>query len=197
MNPIEFEAISKADPSIIISGITYLEDIDDESPLQFYDQTNQLSWYIPKNPFDMDTQMQSYTNYEALKEAFNCDDLLLQYLADYATENKTIIRGNYILKINPGDDNMKDTNLKFIKTEEIREVIVNINNEVKKYADIGGTNRIIRIVIYDNLIMLQAEDNGDRVIYHISQDYPYTTDLINELKLWCNEKDLIYSNLNK
>lgn len=97
--PIEFKAISNDNKNIEIAGVTCLADIDnDERPLQFYDNLNQLQWNIPKNPFNIDDE--DWGTYERLKIAFQTDDLLLQYLADFATENKIVNRGEYTLVIN-------------------------------------------------------------------------------------------------
>lgn len=94
---IEFEATKGED---IIAGYVYLSEIDDENCIYFYNhQGLENGTILPKNPYNYESK--AWKNYEALKNAFITDDQLLQFLADFAEEIKTIDRGNYSLQINP------------------------------------------------------------------------------------------------
>lgn len=96
-----FEAISKNCDDVTIEGFTTLEDLDnDERPFEFLDSNGNLQWNVPSNPWPENRQYDRYVDYEVLTSEFQSDDLLLQYLADYAEESVTIDRGEYILKIN-------------------------------------------------------------------------------------------------
>lgn len=98
---ISFEVISKNCDEVTIEGYTTLEDLDnDERPLEFLDSNGNLQWNVPSNPYPEDRQYDKHLDYEILTNEFQSDDLLLQYLADYANETATIDRGEYILKIN-------------------------------------------------------------------------------------------------
>ena len=101
---VEFEIISKTNKEISIEGFVDLSDIDDESPLQFYNPTTyQPQWQVPDNPYPENRQYDLHLDYELLCSAFQSDGMFLQYLSDFSTEDKTIIREDYILKINDGE----------------------------------------------------------------------------------------------
>lgn len=105
---ISFEVISKNCDEVTIEGYTTLEDLDnDERPLEFLDSNGNLQWNVPSNPYPEDRQYDKHLDYEILTNEFQSDDLLLQYLADYANETATIDRGEYILKINAWEGKMK------------------------------------------------------------------------------------------
>jgi len=103
---IEFEATFKQET---ISGFLDIENIDDETPLQFYDHNNQPQWHIPKNPNDMDLQYEWWADYDYLSTIFQETDII-QYLCDYSNEDKTIVLeetvsgDKVLLKINNGGD---------------------------------------------------------------------------------------------
>lgn len=104
MNSVEFEVISKTNKEISIEGFVELSNIDDESPLQFYNPTTyQPQWHVPDNPYPENRQYDWHLDYELLCSAFQSDEMFLQYLSDFSTEDKTIIREDYILKINDGE----------------------------------------------------------------------------------------------
>ena len=97
---ITFEAISKKCEDVTLDGFTTLEDLDnDECPFEFLDRNGNLQWNIPSNPYS-EKEYDRHFDYELLVHEFQSDDLLLQYLCDYAEESITIDRGEYILKIN-------------------------------------------------------------------------------------------------
>ena len=101
---VEFTVISKINKEISIEGFVELSDIDDESPLQFYNPTTyQPQWQVPANPYPENRQYDWHLDYELLCSAFQSDEMFLQYLSDFSTEDKTIIREDYILKINGGE----------------------------------------------------------------------------------------------
>lgn len=98
---IEFKGI-KGNASI--SGYMRLEDADDERPLCFYNNEGfEIGSQYPNNPFPevYDGKMvKNFEDYEILKEEMQCDDLLIQYLIDFADEKTEINRGQYVLCIN-------------------------------------------------------------------------------------------------
>ena len=97
---IEFEVVSKEDDDISISGYVYIDELEDEHPLNFYNsQGIECGTRVPSNPYD---DMSNWGAYEKLSSAFQSDELFLQFLSDFADENRTIDRGDYLLKINEG-----------------------------------------------------------------------------------------------
>lgn len=97
---VEFKVV-KGDS--YIGGYMYLEDADSEEALHFYDSHGfEAGFHVPKNPWPEHTE--GWDNYETLSSEFQSDDLFIQFLVDFAKENKTIDRGEYILIINEGDD---------------------------------------------------------------------------------------------
>lgn len=100
---IEFKAMSKN--GIIIAGYVYESEIEDEHPLNFYDKNGfEDGSRVPLNPYSEDDSR--WEDYEKLSSAFQSDELLLQFLSDFAEEDKSIDRGNYILIINNGDNKL-------------------------------------------------------------------------------------------
>lgn len=98
---IEFECISKKDNDVKISGYVYVEELDDESPLNFYDhQGLECGSYVPSNPYKENSY--DWEAYEDLSRAFQSDEMFIQFLADFSDENKTVDRDGYFLKINDG-----------------------------------------------------------------------------------------------
>lgn len=98
---IEFECISKSDVNIKIAGYVLADELDDESPLHFYDhQGLECGSYVPSNPFEEGTD--DWEAYDELSSAFQSDDLFIQFLSDYSDENRTVDREDYFLKINDG-----------------------------------------------------------------------------------------------
>lgn len=85
---VEFKAVKEDD---CISGYMYLEDADDEQPLHFYDENGlEIGTHLPYQETEL------YT-------AFCEDCMLIQYLVDFAEENKTIERDGYTLILNEGE----------------------------------------------------------------------------------------------
>ena len=97
-NPIEFKATKGKDT---IAGYVYLSEIDDENCIHFYNnQGLENGTILPRNPHNEKTDYENWLNYEQLKETLLTDIQLLQFLADFADEIKSIERENYTLKIN-------------------------------------------------------------------------------------------------
>ena len=99
---IEFECVSKLIDCITIRGYVYVEELDDESPLHFYDQQGlECGSYVPSNPYK-DGALLWCDAYEELSSAFQSDEMFMQFLADFSDEDKIVDRGDYLLKINEG-----------------------------------------------------------------------------------------------
>lgn len=99
---VEFSVISKENSDITISGYAYTDSFDDdEIDIIFYNnQGLEAGHYIPSNPYN--DLSDEWKDYELIKEAFQTDDLFIQFLYDYGDENRTVDRGDYLLKINEG-----------------------------------------------------------------------------------------------
>lgn len=106
---VEFEAHYKEEE---ISGFLDMAYVDDEKPLQFYDETNQPNWQIPANPHRNPSSTYEYcleADYEFLTNVL-CTTDILQYLCDFANDAKTIVIGEnnredkVFLLINGGSD---------------------------------------------------------------------------------------------
>lgn len=84
-----------------ITGYMYLEEAEDEKPLNFYNKQGfECGNNYPTNPYN-EYEDKRYDAYEQLKEAMQTDELLIQYLVDYANgESVCIQREGYKLKIN-------------------------------------------------------------------------------------------------
>lgn len=99
---IEFEVISKLINSVTIKGYVNIDEIDDENPLRFYDhQGLECESYVPPNPYKNGVMLWNDA-YEELSYSFQSDEIFLQFLSDYSDEDKTVDRGEYLLKINDG-----------------------------------------------------------------------------------------------
>ena len=85
--------------------------------------------------------------------------------------------------------------IKLIVKAKSKEVIVNIDNNIKKINELGGTKKVTRIVIEsEKVIYLQSQDNGDKVIYIIDDNYAHKKSLIEGLNVYCQANDLLYTN---
>lgn len=51
---------------------------------------------------------EDWNAYEELSYSFQSDEMFMQFLADFSDENKTVDRGDYLLKINDGGVNDVD-----------------------------------------------------------------------------------------
>lgn len=83
---VEFECTFKDQ---CINGYMFFDEADDEKPLRFYDKNYTEQWHIPSNPYDMDKQMDLWSDYDYLCVVFIENDII-QYLCDFADETKTI-----------------------------------------------------------------------------------------------------------
>lgn len=101
---IEFTVRSKEKDVVEINGYVYVDEIDDEAPLHFYDQFGvECGQQVPSNPYSENTLggYDSHVDYELLSSRFQSDDMFLQYLYDYKDDGHTEIdREDYILEIN-------------------------------------------------------------------------------------------------
>lgn len=101
---IEFVIRSKRGESEI-SGFVYVDEIDDEAPLHFYDQNGlECGTRVPSNPFSENTSYDLHMDYENISSEFQSDDMFLQILFDARDENTIVDRGEYIIVINEGFD---------------------------------------------------------------------------------------------
>ena len=91
---IEFEAKYR---TATIRGYVLEDEIDSDEPLHFY---TAQGFETSKLPIRAGTEDEDEPH---LYEAFTTDSLLLQYLADFSNESKTIDREDYCLLINGGD----------------------------------------------------------------------------------------------
>ena len=100
---IEFEVIDKKNKDVTLKGYIYKEDINDDNPdIYYYNNLGlEVGSYIPSNPFEENSK--EWEAYNDLITAFQTDFLFIQYLSDYADEDKTVPRDGYILKINNGE----------------------------------------------------------------------------------------------
>ena len=84
-------AVTHSLTEVGVSGIMYIEEADDETPLRFYDEMNQEQWNVPSNPYDMDNNYDYWLDYELVTTALQTCDIV-QYLLDYAgNESKEIV----------------------------------------------------------------------------------------------------------
>lgn len=83
-----------------IYGFMLLEEADDEKPLRFYNpQGLSNGANYPPNPHTKDD-----TKYFQLREAMAQDDMLIQYVVDYAEDSVVVSRPRYTLFINEGNE---------------------------------------------------------------------------------------------
>lgn len=99
---IEFEVISKMDNDVKLAGYVYADDLDaDVTDIYFYDDYGlEAGNYVPK-PHCQEGSSEFEAYYDVV-EAWKTDDLFLQFLSDFADENRTVVRDGYFLKINDG-----------------------------------------------------------------------------------------------
>lgn len=89
-----------------------------------------------------------------------------------------------------------DCEIKTIENGTSAEIIDQIDEDVKKINELGGTNKVVCIVIENcKAIYIQSEDNGDKVIYTIKDDYAHTKSVVEGLSVYCKANDLIYKNI--
>ena len=88
--------------NVIISGFVNTAEIDDESPIQFYNyQGFENGYNVPQNPYNEETEIKEWVDYEYLVTYWTQDDMFLQYLWDFQNEYYKTRRPGYILIINP------------------------------------------------------------------------------------------------
>lgn len=74
-----------------IEGFVDLDEIDDDAPLQFYDNQGFENGYnIPDNPYNMNRAYDNWLDHEILCTTLATQDIL-QYLVYFADEHKEII----------------------------------------------------------------------------------------------------------
>ena len=89
-----------------------------------------------------------------------------------------------------------ESTIKFVLTKPSTEVTNDIDEDIKKINELGGTKKVTRIVIEDDkFIYLQSEDNGDKVIYVLADGYTYKKSLIEGLSVYCKANGLLYSKI--
>ena len=99
MTEVDFKVVLLKDETISEQGRLDTEDADSERPIRWMDYG--WKWFFPNNPFDPDWQIADYNRHQELRNAVLTDDLLIQYLVDFADEeNVEILRGKYKLLIN-------------------------------------------------------------------------------------------------
>lgn len=85
-----------------ISGFIDTNEIDDESPFNFYTHQGFENGYnVPTNPYNDETELKEWADYEHLVMYWAQDDMFLQFLWDFQSEYRTIERSGYVLIINP------------------------------------------------------------------------------------------------
>ena len=145
-NIIEF-SVKHKESDVEISGYVYVEELDDEHPLNFYNHEGlEVGHYVPSNPYSENTSYDLYMDYETLKTEFQTDDLFLQFLSDFADENKVIDRGDYLLIINDGIE------LELVNVEKIGD-------------DWGGDNLLFRY----NIKNLPVDEDINEKLYYINK----------------------------
>lgn len=96
---VEFIAMRN---NVKIEGFINLNEIDDDESIQYYTiQGFENGYNIPSNPYNQDTEIGNWNEYENLKTYLTQDDMFLQFLWDFQKEYYTIKRPGYILVINP------------------------------------------------------------------------------------------------
>ena len=85
-----------------ISGFVNTNEIDDDSPIQFYNHQGFENGYnLPTNPYNENTEIQEWADYENLLTYWAQDNMFLQSLWDFQNEYYKTRRPGYILIINP------------------------------------------------------------------------------------------------
>lgn len=88
--------------NVQIEGFVDIDEINDNECLQFYDHQGFENGYnVPTNPYNDETEMEEWTNYEYLISYLAQDDLFIQYLFDFQNEYYKTERLGYTLIINP------------------------------------------------------------------------------------------------
>ena len=96
-----------------ISGFVDLDEIDDDECIQFYDHQGFENGYnVPTNPYNDETEMEEWADYENLVTYWTQDDMFLQWLWDCRDEDRIIERPGYTLFINEGEKLLKKTTIK-------------------------------------------------------------------------------------
>ena len=96
-----------------ITGFVDVDEIDDDENIQFYTQEGFENGYnLPTNPYNEDTEMQEWADYENLVTYWTQDDMFLQWLWDCRDEDRIIERPGYTLIINDGEKTLKKTTIK-------------------------------------------------------------------------------------
>lgn len=96
-----------------ISGFVDLDEIDDDECIQFYDHQGFENGYnVPTNPYNDETEMEEWADYENLVTYWTQDDMFLQWLWDCRDEDRIIERPGYTLIINDGEKTLKKTTIK-------------------------------------------------------------------------------------
>ena len=96
-----------------ISGFVDLDEIDDDECIQFYDHQGFENGYnVPTNPYNDETEIEEWDDYENLVTYWTQDDMFLQWLWDCRDEDLIIERPGYTLFINEGEKLLKKTTIK-------------------------------------------------------------------------------------
>lgn len=86
-----------------ISGFVDADEIDDDNNIQFYNHQGFENGYnVPQNPYNEETEMEEWVDYENLLTYWTQDDMFLQWLWDCKDEDRIIERPGYTLIINEG-----------------------------------------------------------------------------------------------
>ena len=184
---IEFRVQSKEDPNINISGCYEVTDEDPE--LQYLQpNTNQLCWFVPSNPFDADSQEESWEEYEHISSEFQSDDLFIQTLVDFEQENKTIDMGEYLLLINNG----AELEAEIIHTpkpynEYCCELIPQYNGEIINLTDFMEEYDV-KFDVYGGY---EATIHNGHIYFEIAKDY-FDGEEESNLKIINEELEYVY-----
>ena len=96
-----------------ISGFVDADEIDDDNNIQFYNHQGFENGYnVPQNPYNEETEMEEWVDYENLLTYWTQDDMFLQWLWDCKDEDRIIERPGYTLFINEGEKLLKKTTIK-------------------------------------------------------------------------------------
>ena len=90
-----------------------------------------------------------------------------------------------------------DCEIKYITNDfTSKEAIDEIDKKIKEINKLGGTNKVVRIVIENNkFIYVQSDDNGDKAVYIINYNYHEKKSLIESLSVYCQANDLTYTKI--
>lgn len=103
MSEVKFKCTSLQDNSIYVYGVFDTDDAENERPIQWIDYG--LRRFFPNNPYDPNWEIADYNRYEDFRNAVLTDELLIQFLVDFADDDDVeIMRNGYKLSIgNEGD----------------------------------------------------------------------------------------------